>query len=125
MIQRSLAIVATCGALLISGSAAFAQSAPNAAIAAPTPPAAPASAHRHRRNKLRAALHELDLSADQKTQIAGDMKAFHDSKRSGTPETRAELTSKIESTLTPDQRSRFKSAMAKPATAPPAATAPQ
>ncbi len=119
MIKRSLTAVAACGALLLSGTTAFAQTAPDAPI---TPPGAPAGHGHHRANKMRAALQSLGLSADQKQQIASDMKAFRAARQSGTPETRADMMSKVESALTPDQRTRFESAMAKPAA--PAQTAP-
>ena len=122
MIKRSLILVAACGPLLLSGATAFAQTAPDAPSA---PPGATAGHGHHHKNKVRAALKGLDLSSDQKQQIASDMKAFRAAKQSGTPETRADLMSKVESTLTPDQRSRFESAMAKAATAPQGAPAPQ
>ena len=119
-----LAPLALAGALLGGSVAAFAQAAPAPAPAAAAPQTtdgAPAPGM-HRRSKMHAVLSSLDLTADQRTQIKGFMKSFHDSRQTATPETRKQLLAQIEGVLTPDQQSKFEAGMHAPAAeqAPPA-----
>jgi Spy/CpxP family protein refolding chaperone len=98
---------------LSAGSAgAFAQTAPQAPAAAPAAGTSPdmAAPHRHK-NKMMAALRELNLSEDQKAKIKGFMTSFRDARDSATPETRKQLRDQIEGVLTPDQRTQFDAQM--------------
>jgi Spy/CpxP family protein refolding chaperone len=106
-----LAPLALAGALLGGSVAAFAQAAPAPAAAAPqNADGAPAPAM-HLRSKMHEVLSSLDLTADQKAQIKGFMKSFHESRQTATPETRKQLLSQIEGVLTPDQQGQFEAGM--------------
>jgi Spy/CpxP family protein refolding chaperone len=112
-----LALPLLAGALFANSAVASAQTAPaapadSAASAAPAaagaPPAPQAGGHhRHRKNRMMAALRGLNLSDDQKTKIEGFMTSYRDSRTSATPETRGQLRAQVESVLTPDQRTQF------------------
>jgi len=107
-----LAPLALAGALLGGSVAAFAQAAPAPAATAPqnADDGAPAQAMHHR-SKMREVLSSLDLTDDQKAQIKGFMKSFHDSRQTATPETRKQLLAQIEGVLTPDQAGKFEAGM--------------
>ncbi|MBD5603774.1 MAG: hypothetical protein IAI48_01570 [Candidatus Eremiobacteraeota bacterium] len=115
-IRLFLTPFALAGALLGASVAAFAQA---EAPPAPAPAAAGApQAGMHRPHaKMRAALATLNLSSDQRAQIEGFMKSFHDSRRTATPETRKQLIGQIEGVLTPDQQTAFETALHAPAPA--------
>jgi Spy/CpxP family protein refolding chaperone len=109
-----LALVALAGALFGATVAARAENGP---YPLPTAPAADgaqpqvgAPAH-PRRNRLRAALAQLNLSAAQRSQIRSMIRSFRVARQSATPMTRRQLVSNIEGVLTPDQRTQFQTFM--------------
>jgi Spy/CpxP family protein refolding chaperone len=106
-----LAPLALAGALLAGSVAAFAQAAPAPAAVAPQHADGAPAPGMHRRSKMHEVLSSLDLTADQKTQIKGFMKSFHESRQTATPETRKELLAQIEGVLTPDQQGKFEAGM--------------
>jgi len=109
-----LSLIAFASALLGGTVAAGAQSAP---YPMPTAPAAdgsqaqPSATHARHPNRMRAALRQLNLSPDQRSQIAAMMKSFRASRRSATPMTRKQLLANIASVLTPDQRAKMQTLM--------------
>jgi Spy/CpxP family protein refolding chaperone len=121
---RFFALPLLAGSLIAGSAGAFAQTAPQAPAAAPAGDASPApdmAAPHHHRNKMMAALSELNLSDDQKAKIKGFMTSFREAHDSATPETRKQLREQVEGVLTPDQRGQFEAQMKhrmQPATAP-------
>ena len=118
-IRLFLTPFALAGALLGGCVAAFAQAAPPPAPApaqqqGATPPAgadgAPNAPPRHHAN-VRAALATLDLTSDQQAQVQSFMKSYRASRQTDTPETHKQLMAQIRGVLTPDQQTRFRSAM--------------
>ena len=114
MFTRTFFVLPLLAVSLITGSAgAFAQAAPGAPAAPATDAsAAPdTAAPHHHKNKMMAALRELNLSDDQKAKVKGFMTSFRDARDSATPETRKQLRDQIEGILTPDQRTQFDAQM--------------
>lgn len=100
--------------------AAFAQQTPlPAATAGPAFPGsgAPAGRHRNRSNRLRAALHQLNLSATQQQQIDQALARAKDANRNADRPTRRanmqKLRADIDAILTPAQRTQLQLAMRK------------
>jgi len=125
-VRPVFSLIALAGTLLGASAAAGAQSAPYPLPSAPAAAApqnqGPPPAGAHRKNRMRAALQQLDLSNDQRKQIASMMKSFRAARESATPITRKQLRSNIEGVLTPEQRNEFETLMHRPPQAvPPAA----
>ena len=123
LIRPVLSLIALGGALLGASVAAGAQSSP---YPMPTAPAAAgpqdqAPPGAHRKNRMRAALQQLDLSSGQRQQIASMMKSFRASRQSATPMTRKQLRANIEGVLSPEQRNEFETLMRRRPAAPPPA----
>jgi len=93
--------------------AAFAQQAPTAPAGAA--PAAISGHHGRHNNAFRSALHGLNLSASQKTQIDQIFAQAHGQNKGADPATRKanreKLHAQIEGVLTPSQRADLKAAM--------------
>jgi Spy/CpxP family protein refolding chaperone len=101
------------GAALLAPLGAAAQTLPPAT--APAPAAAPAAAHRHH-GGLRHALRNLNLTDDQRTQIAAIMKQTRAANQSAPDrETKRannrRMRARINSLLTPDQRTALRTAL--------------
>jgi Spy/CpxP family protein refolding chaperone len=109
LVRPVLSLIALGSALLGASVAASAQSAPYPLPSAPAAavPQNQAPQRHHRRNRMREALQQLDLSSDQRKQIASMMRSFRASRQSATPMTRRQLRSNIEGVLSPQQRSQF------------------
>lgn len=110
-----LALPALFAALLGTGIGAYAQTAPTAAppaISTPVPGSNPAMrAHERRGSRMMRTLQALGLSDSQKAQIKAARQSYRTSRNSATPETKAQLRTQIENTLTPAQRTQFEAAM--------------
>ncbi len=98
MNRTHLTIITLIATLLGASVAANAQS-DNAPADAP-PPA-------HHMNLMQRAMVGIALTSSEQTQIQAAEQKFRDSRKTATPETRADLKADIEAALTPDQRTQF------------------
>jgi Spy/CpxP family protein refolding chaperone len=95
--RTHLTILTLIGTLLGASVAANAQS-DNAAAAPP---------HGHRMNLMQRAMQGITLTPNEQTQVQAAQQKFHESRKTATPETRADLKADIEAALTPDHRTQF------------------
>jgi Spy/CpxP family protein refolding chaperone len=95
--RTHLTIITLIGTLLGASVAANAQS--------DSAPAAPQ--HGHRMNLMQRAMQGITLTSSEQTQVQAAQQKFHESRKTATPETRADLKADIEAALTPDQRTQF------------------
>lgn len=95
--------------------AASAQTFPNPGAAGPAP-SAQQPPHHHHRNPYMRAMRGLGLSAAQRQQIAGIMKASRAASKGADPQTRRAnrlaMRQQIDGVLTPDQRTQFHAKLA-------------
>jgi len=96
--RTHLTIIALIGTLLGASVAASAQSDNAPGDAAPP--------GRHM-NIMQRAMQGITLSPSEQSQIEAAEQKFRDSRKSATPETRADLKADIEAALTPEQRTQF------------------
>ncbi len=122
--RRYFALPALAGTLLGATVAAFAQVGPLPAASATAVQARSAAPYvagqqrpgqrgRHRHNRVGHALRGLGLTQAQRGQIRGFMHSYRISRKSGTPQTRAQLLARIEGVLTPDERARFETRLSR------------
>ena len=97
--RTHLTLLTLIGTLLGASVAANAQS--NAAPADAPPP------HGHRMNMLARAMQGITLTPAEQSQVDAAQEKFRASRKTATPETRADLKSDIEAALTPAQRTQF------------------
>jgi Spy/CpxP family protein refolding chaperone len=96
--RTHLTIITLIGTILGASVSACAQSDNAPADAAPSG---------HRMNIMERAMQGITLTPSEQTQIQTAEQKFRDSRKTATPETRADLKADIEAALTPAQRTQF------------------